>query len=288
MTLANKNLLEGDKTKRKRLKVVSACGECRRKKTKCNGEKPCVGCIKARVECKYINNNNSLKQPPAALSIHHHHLQQQQQQQSTMSRKPSSVSSIELIEKRLGVIENVLRSLINISGNNSALLPELMTASPNNSRPATTAPSDNTSSSPSPLIHLIHAPHAQNKLKTREKRQRHEGGTVDDFFHHRNNHEYHESQNCYSFQNIANRLVPIKIRHTSTIKNLLNSDDEQDDYNNVKKRKYPWHTFNDESPHLPAIQSSPPPSGITRTLDNNNNSSAFYRIPSFSSSTTDT
>ncbi|CEP18687.1 hypothetical protein [Parasitella parasitica] len=54
-----KNMVDGDKTRRKRLKVVSACGECRRKKTKCNGEKPCAGCMKARVECKYVNSQKS-------------------------------------------------------------------------------------------------------------------------------------------------------------------------------------------------------------------------------------
>ncbi|KAL9551005.1 hypothetical protein MBANPS3_004460 [Mucor bainieri] len=48
-------MVDGDKTRRKRLKVVSACGECRRKKTKCNGEKPCAGCLKAHVECKYTS-----------------------------------------------------------------------------------------------------------------------------------------------------------------------------------------------------------------------------------------
>ncbi|KAI9269798.1 hypothetical protein BY458DRAFT_510461 [Sporodiniella umbellata] len=47
-----------DKTRRKRLKVISACCECRRKKTKCNGEKPCIGCIKTNLDCRYASNNN--------------------------------------------------------------------------------------------------------------------------------------------------------------------------------------------------------------------------------------
>ncbi|KAI9259473.1 hypothetical protein BDA99DRAFT_513352 [Phascolomyces articulosus] len=58
--------LQVDKTRRKRLKVVSACGECRRKKTKCNGEHPCAGCIKAHVEF---------------VPMDHHPLLLQQQQQ---------------------------------------------------------------------------------------------------------------------------------------------------------------------------------------------------------------
>ncbi|KAK4520394.1 uncharacterized protein ATC70_008528 [Mucor velutinosus] len=52
-------MVDGDKTRRKRLKVVSACGECRRKKTKCNGEKPCAGCLKAHVECKYVTSQKT-------------------------------------------------------------------------------------------------------------------------------------------------------------------------------------------------------------------------------------
>ncbi|KAI9010498.1 hypothetical protein CLU79DRAFT_722809 [Phycomyces nitens] len=41
-----------DKMRRKRLKVVSACQECRRKKTKCNGELPCMSCVKGNIESK--------------------------------------------------------------------------------------------------------------------------------------------------------------------------------------------------------------------------------------------
>jgi hypothetical protein len=55
----NNIVIDGDKTRRKRLKVVSACGECRRKKTKCNGERPCAGCLKAHVECKYVFTQKS-------------------------------------------------------------------------------------------------------------------------------------------------------------------------------------------------------------------------------------
>ncbi|KAI8137187.1 hypothetical protein BJV82DRAFT_583919 [Fennellomyces sp. T-0311] len=109
-----------DKTRRKRLKVVSACGECRRKKTKCNGENPCTGCIKAKVECKYVTSHKTrtfVRSPAMMMSTdktqqHHaspqqpqqaHHQQQQQQQQPV---------SVEAIEERLGVIENILRALL--------------------------------------------------------------------------------------------------------------------------------------------------------------------------------
>lgn len=66
-----------DRTRRKRLKVPSACGQCRRKKTKCDGEQPCAGCIKSRVECLYapspamarrINNIHLSRAPPTLRS----------------------------------------------------------------------------------------------------------------------------------------------------------------------------------------------------------------------------
>ncbi|KAI7859154.1 hypothetical protein BDC45DRAFT_497001 [Circinella umbellata] len=133
-----------DKTRRKRLKVVSACGECRRKKTKCNGEKPCTGCIRAKVECKYVTSHKSrtfVRQPTMMMSSsstttntsntsplsspsspstsstnnksqpnshqsHQQHAQYQQQQ------RQGQTVSVEAIEERLGVIEDILRALL--------------------------------------------------------------------------------------------------------------------------------------------------------------------------------
>ncbi|KAI7898776.1 uncharacterized protein BX663DRAFT_523411 [Cokeromyces recurvatus] len=192
MTITNKNLLEGDKTKRKRLKVVSACLECRRKKTKCNGEKPCVGCIKARMDCKYISNN-LLKQPLP---------------QSIQPTPNNDSSSIELIEKRLGIIENVLRSLITT---NNYTLP---------------------TSDHFPITSPSHLPPSENMFRTRGKRQRHECVTTDMTLHH---HGYSQQ----------NKLAPIKIEQhrISTIKNLLNNDDEQEDI----KGKYSWCSSSLES-----------------------------------------
>ncbi|CAO0792276.1 unnamed protein product [Mucor circinelloides] len=122
-----------DKTRRKRLKVVSACSECRRKKTKCNGEKPCAGCIKTNMDCKYLNSpksrpsNNrplaassatSASPPPTCLATSPSHQQapryyqatQQSQSQQQSNDKPNS--TIQAIEARLGVIENILQILL--------------------------------------------------------------------------------------------------------------------------------------------------------------------------------
>ncbi|KAI8883997.1 hypothetical protein K501DRAFT_285101 [Backusella circina FSU 941] len=86
--------LQVDNTRRKRLKVTSACGECRRKKTKCNGEKPCSGCIKAKVDCNYSNSPKARSSAP---------------QQRTEQRSLDTISSI---EHRLGVIEDILHVLL--------------------------------------------------------------------------------------------------------------------------------------------------------------------------------
>ncbi|GAN04198.1 hypothetical protein MAM1_0057d03658 [Mucor ambiguus] len=132
-----------DKTRRKRLKVVSACSECRRKKTKCNGEKPCAGCIKTNMDCKYLNspkskpsNNRPLaassssaartSPPLTCLATSQSHQQQQQQaplpryyqpttQQQSQPQQPSNDkpnATIQAIEARLGVIEDILQILL--------------------------------------------------------------------------------------------------------------------------------------------------------------------------------
>ncbi|KAI8974633.1 hypothetical protein BDB01DRAFT_805840 [Pilobolus umbonatus] len=106
--------IDGDKTRRKRLKVVSACCECRRKKTKCNGETPCTGCIKAHVECKYncpqkpTTSPEPIKKYTKPIKTPTHRLHQ----------------SIQSIEERLGAIENILRTLLG-SGKNKYLLQGL-------------------------------------------------------------------------------------------------------------------------------------------------------------------
>jgi hypothetical protein len=110
-----------DKTRRKRLKVVSACSECRRKKTKCNGEKPCAGCIKTNMDCKYSNSPKSkpvTQRPLAAsstLAIHSAPQRQPVYQSPTINTAADSTkttATIQAIENRLGVIEDILQILL--------------------------------------------------------------------------------------------------------------------------------------------------------------------------------
>jgi Fungal Zn(2)-Cys(6) binuclear cluster domain/Fungal specific transcription factor domain len=79
---------------RKRLKALSACSECRRKKTKCNSEKPCRSCEKANVPCEYPT-------PLAGSS--------EDKRSSTSS---SSKAAVEAIEDRLRSIEDMLNTLL--------------------------------------------------------------------------------------------------------------------------------------------------------------------------------
>lgn len=74
--------------RRKRAKIVSACGECRRKKTKCNGEQPCRNCEKSGVPCVYPSCSNEDK------------------------RNAPSKAALEAIEERLKTIEDMLRTII--------------------------------------------------------------------------------------------------------------------------------------------------------------------------------
>ncbi|ORZ03432.1 hypothetical protein BCR43DRAFT_49716 [Syncephalastrum racemosum] len=157
-----------DKARRKRLKVVSACGECRRKKTKCNGEKPCTGCIKAKVECKYATSLKTKSMTPAASSTaaaaaasssgshstafranqRHHHPDDQ-------SSATQRAVSVEAIEDRLTVIEDILRALLK-NKHQGASLPVF--GSPEATHPGASC-GDN-----SGVYHprAVHASHAHN------------------------------------------------------------------------------------------------------------------------------
>lgn len=73
---------------KKRAKIVSACAECRRKKTKCNGEQPCRNCQKSAVHCIYPS------------------LQQDDK------RNGPTRAALESIEERLKNIEDMLRAVL--------------------------------------------------------------------------------------------------------------------------------------------------------------------------------
>ncbi|KAG0168774.1 hypothetical protein DFQ28_005635 [Apophysomyces sp. BC1034] len=128
-----------DKTRRKRLKVVSACGECRRKKTKCDGQVRCQGCIKANVECKYTlssKGSSHISSQPTELSHGSTSPSTTTGIASTAGGgggnggggskmpKPSPGCSVEAIEERLSVIEDILRALLD-SGKDQHLLMAL-------------------------------------------------------------------------------------------------------------------------------------------------------------------
>ncbi|KAL0092993.1 hypothetical protein J3Q64DRAFT_1695474 [Phycomyces blakesleeanus] len=148
-----------DKMRRKRLKVVSACQECRRKKTKCNGELPCMSCVKGSIECAYTPQSKPLPPLfttcPAAPSSSSSSVSVSASVVSSATSAPIVVSTatplptstgpvnspanspartvsgptqahaIDVIEDRLKVIEDVLRSLLATSGRDQHLLAAL-------------------------------------------------------------------------------------------------------------------------------------------------------------------
>ncbi|KAI9358786.1 hypothetical protein BD770DRAFT_386965 [Pilaira anomala] len=274
-------LVDGDKTRRKRLKVVSACGECRRKKTKCNGEKPCAGCLKAHVECKYVftQKSNTIATSSSAIPsvmtptktmIPEDKLTKATSSSSSASTSTSSSSatitnklnttSIESIEERLEAIENILRALLG-SGKNKHLLQGLQQQQqPNNQffqQHSESLCGDMYSSSSSP--HLVHAPHTQNRRVAREKRKRHE---QEDDRDEKDEQGVTETKRLirddfgHGYQHNKLQLAPIKIinnhQHTSgtpTIKNLLNEEDTTRWYPQNKSSAF--FRMSSSSPRLP-------------------------------------
>ncbi|KAI8148433.1 hypothetical protein BJV82DRAFT_592143 [Fennellomyces sp. T-0311] len=121
----------GDPTqqpRKKRAKIVSACGECRRKKTKCNGEQPCRSCEKSGVPCIY----------PSAT-----------QTQGDDKRTTLSKAALEAIEERLKTIEDMLRVILQSAQPNADLDPAIVNQFLNNTRPSSSSSSSSTSSPPS-------------------------------------------------------------------------------------------------------------------------------------------
>lgn len=122
--------------RKKRVKIVSACAECRRKKTKCNGEQPCRSCVRSNVECVY----------PAA------------QGQSDDKRSAQSKAALEAIEERLRAIENMLRAILqsqqmpNPADLDPVLVNQFLKSTAN--RPSSSSSSSSISSPPLAVHHL--------------------------------------------------------------------------------------------------------------------------------------
>ncbi|KAI8083101.1 uncharacterized protein BX664DRAFT_339819 [Halteromyces radiatus] len=137
-----------DTPRRKRLKVVRACTECRRKKTKCDGEPICAPCLKSHSSCQYttaklIQTNNkktettiglvttSIKAPDEnnnTIFTKNNNNNNNGKSRSPSIKKPSI--TIFTIEQRLSEIEKTLRLLIN---RHYPSLPPLILSSPSSS-----------------------------------------------------------------------------------------------------------------------------------------------------------
>lgn len=142
-TLA-RSIMPGDEQQRpsmeprkKRVKIVSACSECRRKKTKCNGEQPCSTCLKAAVHCIY---------PSSA--------------QTEDRRNAPSKAALEAIEERLKTIEDMLKTILQTQISVADLDPVLVNSflNRNKGHPASGSP---VPSSSLPPLHRQRPPSPQ-------------------------------------------------------------------------------------------------------------------------------
>ncbi|CEP17137.1 hypothetical protein [Parasitella parasitica] len=88
---ANSSTTATIEPRKKRAKIMSACGECRRKKTKCDGEQPCRNCQKSNTACMY---------PTAS------------QMDDKRNHGGPSKAALEAIEDRLKAIEDMLKTIL--------------------------------------------------------------------------------------------------------------------------------------------------------------------------------
>lgn len=104
--------IPNEEPKKKRAKIMSACGECRRKKTKCDGEQPCYNCNKSKSKCMYSLHNNSMLNDKRTVNS-------------------ASKATLEAIEMRLKVIEDLLRTILEHSSSTTSFenntLPSIAT-----------------------------------------------------------------------------------------------------------------------------------------------------------------
>lgn len=141
-------------TRRKRAKIVSACSECRRKKTKCNGEMPCKNCAKSNARCEYPTLNNEDR------------------------RNAPTKAAVEAIEDRLKTIEEMLRTILESGSDASPALDKdsmmkllIKDRAPTKSH-ETRSSSQSSTTSPWPPVKK------EIKLSFTEPRQRHHSMTT--------------------------------------------------------------------------------------------------------------
>ncbi|ORX46261.1 hypothetical protein DM01DRAFT_1339589 [Hesseltinella vesiculosa] len=106
--------------RKKRTKIVSACNECRRRKTKCNGEQPCKSCLKSAVECLYPTISHA------------------EDKRNHLNR-----IALEAIEHRLQTIEHLLHTLLQGQLSTQPVTPANSKPSSLAAPPTFTAPSPN-------------------------------------------------------------------------------------------------------------------------------------------------
>ncbi|CDH49008.1 hypothetical protein RO3G_03127 [Lichtheimia corymbifera JMRC:FSU:9682] len=117
--------------RKKRAKIVSACSECRRKKTKCNGERPCRSCQKSSTACIYPSSSHAEDR-----------------------RNAPNKAALEAIEERLKTIEDMLRAILRsqlaLSDLDPIAVNNFLNKDNNNNKASSTSPPSALASTPPP------------------------------------------------------------------------------------------------------------------------------------------
>lgn len=239
--------------RKKRAKIVSACGECRRKKTKCNGEQPCRSCAKSGVSCVY----------PSAT-----------QSQNDDKRNVPSKAALEAIEERLKAIEDMLRVILQSQPipNASELDPMLVNQFLNNttrtssssssssaSPPPPTAPPpppSHLSSSPPPPSHLHYPPppHTTSSSSTTTVTT-----TMQPHYHAQpHHHHYPPPQQQQTDQDF--RLPSIRNLSSAYHPHQLPATDSSSEPLDIPPPAMPMHDYQLYRPRTPSASGRPHPS----------------------------
>ncbi|ORY93168.1 hypothetical protein BCR43DRAFT_496443 [Syncephalastrum racemosum] len=206
--------------RKKRAKIVSACSECRRKKTKCNGEQPCRNCQKSSVPCVY----------PSAT-------------QNDDRRNAPSKAALEAIEHRLKTIEDMLRTILQSQLSVADLDPTAVNNFLNRDNHTTTSASQ----SPSPRPVHYPPPHHSPPLS-------HPGTPL---LHHHNTTQQQQQQQIQQQSTPQRQAPPPSSSSSSSSSHHLPSQQQQQQQTSATSSSSSHHHPHSHH-HHPQQQASPP------------------------------
>ncbi|KAK4515480.1 uncharacterized protein ATC70_010430 [Mucor velutinosus] len=208
--------------RKKRAKIMSACGECRRKKTKCNGEQPCRNCQKSNAACIY---------PTAS------------QMDDKRTHGGPSKAALEAIEDRLKAIEDMLKTILQ----SQFPVQELDPVAVNN---FLTKSNDNNSNNSSnynnrlPSIHNLSAALPTDATTNASYHHHPPTSSSSSASSHHHHHHHHHGMVSPSTPNVNHLPPPIGLMHNEGyqqqqqhLTSIYQSQEQQYSLQSMKKRK---------------------------------------------------